>query len=163
MPYTQIGRLIFLFATFVCLKSEAQSASDQKKSTISSIVQSRNYNFIAQSATTQKGKTISLSYGYDFKLMNDSLSVYLPYFGRGYNAGYQSNNDMGIEFKSHDFTYTADSTKKQGWEITIKPKGVTVSAMYISISSNGYTTVRINCKNRDPISYYGTITENPIH
>jgi hypothetical protein len=95
--------------------------------------------------------------------MNDSLSVYLPYYGRADNAGYQATNDMGIEFNSHDFTYTADTTKKQGWEITIKPKGVKVLAIYMSISSNGYTTVRVNSKNRDPISYYGTITADLSH
>jgi hypothetical protein len=163
MSYTQIGRLIFLFVPFLCLKGEAQSGIDQKKSSISSIIQSRNYGFSAISATTQRGKTIQLSYGYHLKVMNDSLSVYLPYYGRADNAGYQSSNDMGVEFNSNDFTYTADSTKKQGWEITIKPNGVKVMAIYMSISSNGYTTVRVNSKNRDPISYYGTITADLSH
>jgi Domain of unknown function (DUF4251) len=163
MFYKRICRLIFLFVALSLMKSEAQSGSDQKKSTISSIIQSRNYIFMAQSATTQKGKTIQLSYGYDLKLMNDSLSVYLPYYGRAYNAGYQASNDIGVEFNTRDFTYSADTTKKQGWEINIKPTGVKVSAIFISVSSNGYSTVRVNSNNRAPISYYGTITENPAH
>ena len=71
----------------------AQSGNDQKNPDFKSIVESRTYSFIVQSATTQKGKTIHLTPGYGLILMNDSLSVYLPYYGRAYNAGYQSNGD----------------------------------------------------------------------
>ena len=161
MSCIKIGRLIFHLMAFVCLSSYAQYGNEQKKPSISSIVQSRNYSFIPQSATTNKGKTIQLSYGYDLKLMKDSLSVYLPYYGRAYNAGYQANNDIGIEFNSHDFIYSADSTKKQSWEITIKPKGAKVSSLFISVTANGYSIVRVTSNDRDPISYYGIIKENP--
>jgi Domain of unknown function (DUF4251) len=157
MLFNKSGRLLILLLACISLHSSAQSGDDQKKTDIKSIVQSRNYSFSAQSATTNKGKTIQLSYGYDLKLINDSLYVYLPYYGRAYNTAYSSNSDNGIQFSSHDFIYSADSTKKQSWEITIKPKGAKVSAIYLSITSTGYCTVRINSNDRDPISYYGTI------
>jgi hypothetical protein len=160
MSLIKIGRLIFSMVV-ICLHSNAQSGNDQKKSDISSIVQSKNYSFMPQSATTNKGKTIQLSGGgYGLKLMNDSLIVYLPYYGRAYNAGYQANSNSGVEFNSHAFTYSADSTKKQGWEITIKPKGVKVTSIFMSISASGYCSVRVSSNDRDPISYYGTIKKN---
>src|SRR5450631_1963198 len=157
MLFNKVGRLLMPLMACICLHTSAQSGDDQKKTDLSSIVQSRDYSFIAQSATTNKGRTIQLGYGYDLKVMNDSLYVYLPYYGRAYTIAYATNSDNGIQFSSHDFIYSADSTKKQGWEINIKPKGVKVTAIYLSINSNGYCTVRINSNDRDPISYYGTI------
>src|SRR5260370_33164182 len=106
MSFTKISRLIFTILAFICLHTNAQSGNDQKKPDLKSIIQSRNYTFIAQSATTNKGKTIQLSYGYDLKLINDSIDVYLPFYVRAYNMSYPSNNDVGIQFKSHDFTYS---------------------------------------------------------
>jgi len=158
-----IVRMLIPLLASISINSNAQSGDDQKKTDLKSIVQSGNYSFIAQSTTTNKGRTIQLSYGYDLKLINDSLYVYLPYYGRAYNTAYSSNSDNGIQFISHDFIYSADSTKKQGWEITIKPKGVKVSAIYLSITSNGYCTARIISNDRDPISYYGTIKAGASH
>jgi hypothetical protein len=158
-----IVRILIPLLACISINSNAQSGDDQKKTDLKSIVQSRNYSFVAQSATTNKGKTIQLGYGYDLKVINDSLYVYLPYYGRAYTIAYSSNSDNGIQFASHDFIYSADSTKKQGWEINIKPKGAKVTAIYLSINSNRYCTVRINSNDRDPISYYGTIKDGAFH
>jgi hypothetical protein len=157
MLYAKIGRLLIPLLVCICLHSSAQSGNDQNKPDLKSSVQSRTYSFVAQSATTNKGKTIQLSYGYGLKLNNDSLQVVLPYYGRANTTSYQASSDNGIQFNSHDFSYSSDSTKKGGWDITIKPKGVKVSAIYLSINSNGYCTVRINSNDRDPISYYGMV------
>ncbi len=157
MPFTKITRLCFPFLFMICLNSRAQSGNEQKNPDIKSIVLSKQYAFLVQSATTKKGKTIHLTPGYGLILMKDSLSVHLPYYGRAYNTGYTSSDDSGIQFNSHDFSYTADSAKKDRWEITIRPKGIKVTVMYLSISSNGYCTVRINSSDRDAISYYGSI------
>ena len=146
-----------------CLPGKAQSNADEKKQKLQTIIDSKKYSFIAQSATSKKGRTVHLSSGYGLSLIQDSLRVDLPYYGRAYTANYPSDNDMGIQFASHDFSYLADTTKKGGWSITIKPKGVKVTAIYLSISSSGYCSVSINSSDRDPISYYGTIADYTGH
>ena len=163
MPFSKITPLYLPFLFMICMNSHAQSGNDQKNPNVKSIILSKQYAFLVQSATTKKGKTIHLTPGYGLILKNDSLFVHLPYYGRAYNAGYGSNEDAGIQFNSHDFTYSADSTKKDRWEITIRPKGAKVTVMYLSISSNGYCTIRINSNDRDPISYYGSIEGYPGH
>ena len=163
MLSAKITRLYYPFLFLICLNGQAQSGNDQKSPDFKSIVESKKYAFLVQSATTKKGKTVHLTPGYGMILMNDSISVHLPYYGRAYNTGYSSTDDSGIQFNSHDFTYSSDSTKKNRWEITIRPKGVKVSVMYLSISSNGYCTIRINSSDRDAISYYGTIEGLPHH
>jgi hypothetical protein len=146
-----------------CLAGKAQTSADQKKQSLQTIINSKKFSFIAQSATSKKGTTVQLSTGYGLSLFQDSLQVDLPYFGRAYTANYPSDNDMGIRFASHNFSYLADSTKKGGWRITIKPKDVRVMAIYLSISSSGYCSVNINSSDRDPISYYGTIGDYTGH
>jgi|SRR5450631_2453807 hypothetical protein len=157
-----LSLLLPVMATF-CFSSAAQVTADQKKqeniAKLKSLVDAHQYRINAQSATTMKGRTIQLSYGYNLKINQDSLNVDLPYYGRAYNANYGST-DNGIKFKSTDFTYVADTAKKGGWEITIKPnKETRVNNIYLSITPSGYCTIRLNSTDREPISYYGTISE----
>jgi hypothetical protein len=150
---------ILTVSTFMALHSKAQTGKDQDKPAVRSLIESRKYIFNAQSATSQRGKTVQLTSEYFLKLNKDSLNVDLPYYGRAYSTAYPGNNDIAMRFESHDFSYETDSAKKGGWEITIKPKKEPkASAIYLSVSDGGYCTVRIISNNRDQISYYGTIT-----
>jgi hypothetical protein len=163
MPYSKFGRVLILLLTILCLNSKAQSSSDQKKqdqhTRLKSIIDSKTFRFHAQSATTMKGRTIQLTSEYFLKINRDSLQVDLPYYGRAYSSDYPGT-DLGIRFNSNEFGYVKDTTKKGGWDITIKPKNETkVNNIYLSVSAGGYCTLRINSASRDPISYYGTITE----
>jgi len=163
-----IKRLLIPVFAIISVYGKAQSEADQKKqdqyAALKALLDSRQYSFIAQSATTMKGRAIQLNSGsYFLKLNQDSLEVDLPYYGRAHSAEYAGSSDMGISLNTTDFTYTADSLKKDRWNITIKPKKNKVNAIYISVGTSGYTTVRINSNNRDPISFYGSIARNSSH
>lgn len=151
------GLIWMLLLTSGCLPLKAQSGDDQKMKSLQSLIDSKKYSFVAQSATSKKGQTVQLTIGYGLSVIEDSLEVELPYYGRAYTTNYPSDNNMGIRFASHDFSYLAETTKKGGWEITIKPRGVKVSVIYLSISSSGYCSVNISSSDRDAISYYGSI------
>jgi Domain of unknown function (DUF4251) len=158
------GLVLTLLLAMGCLPGNAQSTADQKSQSLQTLINSKKYGFIAQSATAKKGRTVQLTPGYGLILNSDSLHVDLPYYGRAYTTSYPSSrDDAGIKFNSHDFSYLSDTTKKGGWEITIKPKGAKVSTIYLSISSSGYCSVRISSSDRDPISYYGTIADYTGH
>lgn len=159
MPHITLRLVLLFLLTMGCMPGQAQSSSDQGKQSLKSLIEAKKYSFIARSATSKNGRTVQLSTGYGLSVIQDSLQVDLPYYGRAYSSSYPSNNDMGIRFTSHDFSHLADSTKKGGWDITIKPKGVKVSVIYLSISSSGYCIVKISSNDRDPISYYGTIAD----
>ena len=100
MTHIKITRLCSPFLFLICLNSHAQTGNDQKKPDVKSIVFSKQYAFLVLSATTKKGKTIHLTPGYGLILMNDSLKVHLPYYGRAYNTAYSINDDSGIQFNS---------------------------------------------------------------
>jgi hypothetical protein len=163
MSPSKYSRLLLPLLMLICLQSFSQSSAEQKKqdqyNQLKSQIESRKFRFHALSATSMKGVTRQLTSDYFLKLNKDSLSVDLPYFGRSFTTNYPPT-DLSIEFKSTQFSYKSDTLKKGGWEITIVPKNESnASKISLSITTSGYCTVRVSNNSREPISYYGTITD----
>jgi hypothetical protein len=63
-----------------------------------------------------------------------------------------------LDFTSTKFEYKVTTLKKGGWEITIVPKdNRDLQKMFMTVSVDGYATLRVTSTNRDPISFDGTI------
>ena len=144
-----------------CASKQAQQAenSPEKTTQIKTLVDSKNYVFIANSVSPQRGRVRQLSYGYDMTVSPDTIKASLPYFGRAYSAPIGSS-EGGINFTSTNFEYTAVDRPKGGWDITIKPKeSIDARQLQLYISGNGYASLNVVSNNRDPISFSGTIAE----
>jgi hypothetical protein len=129
-----------------------------KDSALKSSIDAKRFVFYAQSAMPMKGGSRHLSTGYELKVSPDTLISYLPYYGRAYSAGYGGSDAGGYDFTSKKFDYDAKPGKKGGWEISIKPKDVQdVQEFTLSISTDGYATLRANSNTRQPISFRGYI------
>jgi hypothetical protein len=163
MSLAKYKRFLLTILMFVCLQSFAQSGADQKKQDqyahLKNQMDTKKFRFHAMSATSMKGATRQLTSDYFLKLNEDSLSVELPYYGRSFTANYPPT-DLTTEFNTTQFSYASDTLKKGGWDITIVPKNQSnASKISMSITTSGYCTVRVNSNSREPISYYGTITD----
>ena len=134
------------------------NAQELDKESVKKLIDSKTYVFHAQSATPMGGSTRQLTSYYNMTLTGDSLVTYLPYFGRAYTP--TMPNEAGLDFISSNFTYKVKERKKGGWEITIEPKDQrNVRSMILSISESGYTSLNVTSNNRQPISFYGYISE----
>lgn len=123
------------------------------------LINAQDYRFVAQTAIPMGGPTKHLSSGYDFTVSKDSVVAYLPYYGRAYTAPIDPTKG-GVQFISTQFDYKVDSTKKGGWEITIKPKdNRDVNQINLSVSSAGYASLRVTSVNRQAISYSGEVVK----
>jgi hypothetical protein len=150
---------VFLVFALACgLTAGAQSKDAAKTAAIKALVESGNYIFRAQTALPMRGPARQLTSEYDMtvKLPNTIVS-YLPYYGRAYTAVDPTKN--GMNFTTKDFDYTVSPRKKGGWDITIKPKDLKedIQQLFLTISQDGYATLRVICSNRDAISYNGSI------
>jgi hypothetical protein len=162
-PILKISRLLLPALTILCLQSAAQISPDQAKmhqyNHLKTLINSKKFRFHALSANPRKGGNIQLSGEYSLKINGNNLEADLPYYGRAFTVDYPATSNS-IQFTSHPFSYVADTTKKGGWEITIIPKNAAkVNKIYMSITTSGYCTTRVTSNARDPISFYGTITD----
>jgi hypothetical protein len=130
---------------------------EEKTAALKTLVESRHYEFLAQSATPMTGRPRQLSGEYSLIVTKESIFSYLPYYGRAYSAPIDPSQG-GIQFTSKDFEYTAKPRDNGGWDVQIKPKDQRdVSKMMLGISSSGYATLQVTSPNRQPISFYGQI------
>jgi hypothetical protein len=123
---------------------------------VQKMIETKNYKFVAQSLTPQRGGFRNLTSLYDLTVTEKSIVADLPFFGRAYIAT-MDPNDAGIKFTSTDFGYTTEKIKK-GWYITIKPKDARgVSELFLTIFNNGTASLQVQNINRDAITYNGYV------
>ena len=157
-------RLIFLLSivTFSFQAFSQQTKEEQKsvqQTSVEGMVVAKDFIFRAQTAMPSRGPTQQLSYGYTLAVTPGEVSSHLPYFGRAYQATINPS-EGGIEFTSTEFDYTVKNRKKGGWDITIVPKDVpNAPKLYLSVTTNGKTSLRVISTNRESISFSGLIEE----
>jgi len=156
--------LLLLIVIGSCLhlsygQDEKKERQASETALIKNLIDSQDFDFVAQSVLPARGAIRQLSSLYDIAISKDSVVSYLPYFGRAYTVPYNST-EGGFKFTSTKFEYSASPTKKNGWDILIKPKDYNeVQELSFRIFNNGYASLRIVSLNREPISFQGYITE----
>lgn len=105
------------------------------------------------------GRILNLDPGYGFALKKDSLSVYLPYFGRAFSVSPADASKGGLTFDSKEFTIKQSSTKKGNTLLIITPRDTRENyVLNLEIFKNGSAFLSISSNNRQPISFDGNIS-----
>jgi len=150
----RFNTLLLLLLSACCFNTI--KAQETNEAVLKNLLNAKTFVFKAQSAWPLQGTVIQLTSGFDMKVLSDSISTYLPYFGRAYQAGY--TNGGGISFTSTKFEYRLKEKGKGGWELLIKPTDVKdINQLIYSVSTNGYATLQVTSNNRQAISFYGVI------
>ena len=154
--------LLVLVTVLTAYVSNAQESKEDKKkdklAQIEMLVQSKKFDFVAQTAIPTSGRTINLTSLYNVRLSGDTLISDLPYFGRAYVAP-MNPSEGGIHFTSTQFSYDIKERKKGGWDVTLLPRDTKdVRQMYLTISQEGYASLQVGSENRQNISFNGYIT-----
>lgn len=165
---------IFLLAF---LLSAAQLHAQTDKATTARIVEAQHYVFVATTAFPLNssdinkvmnrmpgytgGGNINLNgSNYDLTVTKDSLTAYLPYYGRSYTPKMGGIDDSGIKFKSKDFNYKI-TTRKKGWLVTMNPKDIKDNySLTLTITESGYGSLVINSSNQQSITFEGYLSES---
>jgi hypothetical protein len=140
-------------------KKEKQAA---KTAEIKKMVDAGNYVFKADYANPMRGGQRALTSEYDLRVSKDTVTAFLPYFGRAY-IGPIDPTKGGIEFTCTNFDYATKQVKNGNWDIVIKPKDrntnemTDVQSMRLSITRSGYASLNVTSSNRDAITFEGYI------
>ena len=166
-----------IFATVVVLLATLNSSAQTDKAIAANMIASKQFTFIATSATPMNTQDISKIMGkmqggaqsslinlsgdgYDVKITADSVVAYLPYYGRSYSAP-MNPSDGGIKFTSKKFDYKTKKGKKGNWsvDLIIKDRNENYRLNFM-ISENGNGSLTINSNSKQSISYQGYLSEN---
>lgn len=146
-----IGVLLLLSS---CAVSQVRN---QKQAEVKALLESRNFLFVAESASPMGGGNIRLTSAYNLSIRGDSLNSHLPYFGTAYRAPFGSSTSP-LSFTSSDFDYDSKTSGNGSYTITIRlNKPADPDVMTLSVSRSGYGTLHVNSIDRQPISFYGYI------
>lgn len=127
------------------------------KAKIDSLIAIPKIEFKPTQATPISYRSVNLSYGYYLRISKDSVSCYLPYYGRAYTANLNSS-EAGINFTSTNFGYQKDAAPKGSYTIRIEPKDTRQKfKLYLSIQESGYASLQVTDPERQSISFYGAI------
>ena len=98
---------------------------------------------------------------YDLHVKKDSVTAYLPYFGRVYMDVPYNPTDAGIKFTSTKFDYKIVEKKKGGWTVTIVLNDVRrTQKLMLDIYTNGSASLQTTSNTRDPITFLGHIKDD---
>jgi len=125
---------------------------------MANLIQAGHFKFVARSANSDLGNFNNLSSNYDMTFDSLQVKAYLPYYGRAYSAPYGGSNG-GVKFdlkaKKIDRIY---NERKKMFVISAELEGPDDSySIYLNAGLDGYADLKINFRNRQWISYYGTI------
>lgn len=148
--------LLLLFL-MLSVSIQAQTRQEKRISEVKRLIESKDYVFLAESATPLSGSVIRLTSIYFLKINKDSLDSHLPYFGVAFRAP-MGTTESPLSFISTDFEYSMKASKKGNFQIKIKiNKPKDPDLMMLSVSSSGYATLTVNSMNRQSISFYGEL------
>src|SRR5687767_9610598 len=114
--------VLMMFSALLSTDAFAQK-SDEKSDEIKQLIDSKRFEFIAQSMTPTSGRMRQLTSYYSLIVKPDTLLSDLPYAGRAYSAPMDPTS-TGVSFTSTSYDYKISDRKKGGWDIEIKPKDV---------------------------------------
>lgn len=149
-----------LVALFFVGRTQAQTNDKEKEAQeIREALDAKNFVFTAQRIVPMSGMSRQLNANYDLDVSDDKIVSFLPYMGRIYMP-LMDPMQGPLRFTSTDFEYQAKEGKKGGWQISIKPNDVrSVREFNLSVTENGYATLQVNGNDRQPVTFYGYVTE----
>ncbi|OYU54640.1 MAG: hypothetical protein CFE25_15230 [Chitinophagaceae bacterium BSSC1] len=149
--------ILFVFC-FGILQTNAQVAL-KEQNPYEQILKEQDFTFTAQAYATASSGKKQMNDPYSFKVSLDSVVGILPYYGSSYTA--QINlTDGSINFSILKYKYEFMEKKKGKYQVAIKAddKNTTIQSFYLTIFTDGTGQVDVLSRNREPMTFYGSIS-----
>jgi hypothetical protein len=151
----KIAKVIIAVLVSAIAFSISSDIKAQEKVSVPNLLKEKNFVFIAQTVSPMAGRTRHLTSRYDVRVQADTVAADLPYFGRAYSSTHNMSGG-GISFISTDFDYSVVKSKKNKWEIEIRPNDADdVKELFLTVFENGRADLRVNSNSRQAITYSG--------
>jgi len=127
--------------------------------TTNSLVSLQNAGFFPPGSNTSRINLIG-NPNY-FKIIGDSISAELPYYGEVQMSAGHYGGDTGININNSIQDYNVEKNDKKGlYKITFQVQGETEGyRVFLTLFPNGRSSLRLNGNNRFPIEYTGNYSQ----
>ena len=155
-------RKVLFFAIMVlslAACSTGNKAVDQQRAdAIKSLIESRQFVVMVGSMRPLTAPTTPVSQGQKMIVRDGMVTCYLPYAGSGQNVGYGASGYKAMNFSSAILDYKVEYPKSDRARITFRvDNGDDNYRFHIEVFMNGKTTIDVDPRGRDAISYSGMI------
>lgn len=132
----------------------AEKAELAKK--VAKALDDRHYTVNIRSMSPRRGPSKPVTSNWSLEVKGDTLVSYLPYFGRAYNVPYGGGKGLNFTAPIDDYQETTDA--KNNRLIRLSVANDEDRYLYtIEVFDNGNTTIDVQGRERDDISYSGDL------
>lgn len=156
IPFILTVWLLMVMGVSTLSAQSRKERREQKRQEIEKVVASGHYKIAVNMALPARGRSVSLTSPYSLEIRNDSVISYLPYYGRAYSVPY--GGGKGLNFKAPITEYSLERDRKNRTQVKFSARNEEDTFDFrISIFGNGSSTIWVNMRNRQSISFYGDI------
>lgn len=130
----------------------------QRAEAIKALLESREFVVMVGSMRPSTAPTMSVSQGQKMIVRDGMVTCYLPYVGSGQNVGYGASGYKALNFSSALLDYKVEYPKSDRARVTFRvDNGDDHYRFHVEVFMNGKTTIDVDPRGRDAISYSGMI------
>lgn len=129
----------------------------RQKLEMAQLIQNGRFRFVANSARSNLGNFNNLGSTYDVVFDSLNIKASLPYYGRAYSVPYGGSGGVKFELTAKNIDRNWNEKKKLYTISTELSDSQDTYSIILTTGLNGYADLNINFRNRQWISYYGTI------
>ena len=125
----------------------------QRAEAVKALLESQRYVVMVGSM-----RPLSVSQGQKMIIRDGMVTCYLPYAGSGQNVGYGASGYKALNFSSRILDYKVEYPKPDRARVTFRvDNGDDNYRFHVEVFMNGKTTIDVDPRGRDAISYSGMI------
>ncbi len=145
-------------ALLLCGCSALRQTPEEKARTAAQVqenLDNRQYTIDVTEMHPLRGPSRQVN-GFSLKIDGDKIYSSLPYFGAAYNVPYGGGKGLNFEAGISDYIDTTPKADRR--QIMLATYNGEDTYVYtITVFSNGRANIDVRSRNRDPMSYYGTM------
>lgn len=128
----------------------------EKAGMVAESIESGRYRVGVRTAYPVRGGAVQVTGDYGLEVSGDSVTVYLPYFGRGYTLPY--GGGKGLNFKALTTEYDVRKMKRGRTRVEFSTRNDEDTYRFtVDVFDNGQVSIYVQPQQRSRISYSGEL------
>ena len=150
--------LSMMAIALVACHSTKNAVDVQRAEIIKNLIENQQYFVMVGSMRPLTAPTTPVSQGHKMIVRDGMVTCYLPYAGSGQNVGYGASGYKAMNFTGKITDYTVEYPKSDMARVKFKvDNGDDSYRFHVEVYMNGKTTIDVDPRGRDAVSYSGMI------